>query len=89
MSIKIYEDDSLSGKCIDDSLEEFLVPEPMSCLSRCQSDPDCGWYTFDKIRNVCTLASGCAELETESCQSCVHGEVQCQIPGHELYMDQL
>ena len=48
------------------------------CLSYCQQDEYCNWFSYDPIGRVCELFESCQSLSVEFCPQCVSGESSCE-----------
>ncbi len=58
----------LTGKQMND---EF------GCHNFCQSENECGWFTFSPLNNYCELFQDCSHLDTERCPDCLSGPKNC------------
>ena len=69
---------SVQGSCIG-TLVDLIAPvtDAGNCLSVCQSNPNCQWFSFDTSDNFCFLMSDCDEID-ESCASCTSGQRNCE-----------
>ena len=72
---------SFAGRCDRVYLETSFAAEVMSCLYQCQANPECEWYTFDRLLNNCIQFSTCPELDIPACDTCLSGQWQCPLPG--------
>ena len=52
------------------------------CLSACQSNANCEWFTYHIPSKACVMYENCPTLD-ESCISCVTGKRTCPPPGNE------
>ncbi len=67
------------GSCngqIENSFQAVLTEE--ECLTKCQADADCKYYTFNFVTGMCVLYSTCDSVDG-SCTYCVWGENRCTL----------
>lgn len=66
----------LPEKCTYGNLLSSLTTQSyVECLTQCKNLFQCGFVTFFDQIQVCELFEDCQE--TEACDSCTSGEVQC------------
>ena len=67
----------LAEKCTDGNLlaSSTTTESYQECLSQCKKMEKCGFVTFFDQFKLCEFFENCQE--TEVCDSCTSGEVQC------------
>ena len=69
----------INGECNHNPLVDANIENNADdCLSHCQDNPDCNWFSYDPIGKVCELFEACQSLSTEFCPQCVSGESSCE-----------
>ena len=78
IKIVISLDCNLNERCkVGSLIEVFDAPDSIRCLSMCQDNEECKFYTFHKnFDNFnCDLFRKCES--TQACDQCISGEPQC------------
>ena len=69
----------LPGGCVNSPLVAADSADNYdSCLSNCQKNQNCSWFTFEPFENFCELFEACNELTEEHCKQCQSGESTCK-----------
>lgn len=68
------------GQCVNGTvLSSVITTTDKECLSACQADGDCEWFSFNPSFGLCQLFSICPGLSTaDGCGQCTSGENECQ-----------
>ena len=70
------------GQCIDVANGLTQTPSVDDCISLCNADAFCGYWSFESDAGLCMLFKECKEVDEVTCPTCVYGERECTInPG--------
>ena len=56
----------------------FIKDNVDDCLSTCQQNDRCLWFSYDPLGQVCELFEDCESLSIEFCPQCISGESSCE-----------
>ena len=66
-----------TGLCHDYFHSHGSAENRNECVSLCDSDDSCNWWTFDEEGQICFLFQECTGL-TDNCDECISGQKECQ-----------
>ena len=71
------------GYCLGSNVGVTGAYSAETCLSQCNANPDCVWFTFHSTDKVCSLTSDCQWVDDTCGDTCVHGRKGCK-PTEEI-----
>ena len=66
----------VTGQCKENPIDAKNGTTAEGCLEFCQSESDCGWFTYNSADSSCSLFKKCDDLT--GCDSCFSGESKCK-----------
>ena len=67
---------NVRGECIGNLFGVTYENSVTDCLSSCQGEPECEWFTFNNDGGYCGLQTTCESIDADSCSSCISGAVR-------------
>ena len=73
----------IDGACVDSLVGLNEAHSKDECISQCQDNAACLWWTFNAEESLCEQLSGCDHIDPE-CEGCVSGETSCKAKGKSV-----
>ena len=66
----------VEGECTGEVAGKVRADDENACLSACQENSLCSWFTFYEEAKACVLYGSCSNI-SEGCEDCVTGQEGC------------
>ena len=67
------------GQCLKSPLLKTIFnTDENRCIEKCQETEDCEWSSLNLEYDVCSLFSGCTNLDTTECSKCFTNKKACK-----------
>ncbi len=72
-----------AGECTQSLFVGSWTPDDaQGCLTECQNEPECRYFTYYDNRGECTGFLNCEVFSEDSCTECYSGQQTCQGMQH-------